>query len=111
MCSAAAPRVPPVPPHHHLLMSSITTVLSIAMWTAKALHVSKAASFLRERGGHTPEQHDSDDSPWGPAVAWECQAEGGWVADLDYTKFEKRLEKDGKEKEASKEARDGCGPG
>ena len=34
----------------HLLMSSITTVLSIATWTAKALHVSKTASFLTEKG-------------------------------------------------------------
>lgn len=32
-------------------MSSITTVLSIAMCTAKALHVSKTASFLTEAGG------------------------------------------------------------
>lgn len=31
----------------HLLISSITTVLSIAMWTAKELHVSKTASFLQ----------------------------------------------------------------
>lgn len=35
-------------------MSSITTVLSIAMWTAKALHVSKTASFLTGETHHEP---------------------------------------------------------
>ena len=36
----------------HLLISAITTVLSIATCTARALQVSKTASFLPGRGGH-----------------------------------------------------------
>lgn len=62
----------------HLLMSSITTVLSIAMWTAKALHVSKTASFLTERGGHAnkPSQFrhfTSTGQPRGTAAVTELQ--------------------------------------
>lgn len=49
LAAAPQPRRPD-PSSCHLLMSSITTVLSIAMWTATALHVSKTASFLAERG-------------------------------------------------------------